>query len=79
MDGPWPVACEHPIQASDNSLKRQYAREARAYWRERRVAKKFENFFCKLKEFKRIAMRCDKADSSFAAAITLASAVINSR
>ena len=32
--GPWPVACEHPIQASDNSLKRQYAREARAYWGE---------------------------------------------
>ncbi|WP_144245005.1 IS5 family transposase [Comamonas testosteroni] len=38
-----------------------------------------ENFFCKLKEFKRIAMRCDKTDSSFAAVITLVSAVINSR
>ena len=38
-----------------------------------------ENFFCKLKEFKRIALRSDKTDSSFAAAITLASAVINSR
>ena len=38
-----------------------------------------ENFFCKLKEFKRIAMRSDKTDSSFAAVITLASAVINSR
>ena len=38
-----------------------------------------ENYFCKLKEFKRIAMRSDKTDSSFAAVISLASAVINSR
>ena len=28
-----------------------------------------ENFFCKLKEFKRIAMRADKTDQSFAAII----------
>lgn len=38
-----------------------------------------ENFFCKLKEFKRIAMRSDKTDESFAAIIHLAAAVINSR
>jgi len=38
-----------------------------------------ENFFCKLKEFKRIAMRADKTDTSFAAIINLAAAVINSR
>jgi len=38
-----------------------------------------ENFFGKLKEFKRIAMRADKTDLSFAAAIYLAAAVINSR
>ena len=38
-----------------------------------------ENFFCKLKEFKRIAMRADKTDTSFAAVIHLAAAVINSR
>ena len=38
-----------------------------------------ENFFCKLKEFKRIAMRADKTDQSFAANIHLAVAVINSR
>jgi transposase len=38
-----------------------------------------ENFFAKLKEFKRIAMRADKTDSSFAAIIHLAAAVINSR
>jgi transposase len=38
-----------------------------------------ENFFCKLKEFKRIAMRADKTDQSFAAFIHLAAAVINSR
>jgi transposase len=38
-----------------------------------------ENFFCKLKEFKRIAMRADKTDQSFSAMINLCSAVINSR
>ena len=38
-----------------------------------------ENFFCKLKEFKRIAMRSDKTDTSFKAMIYLASALINSR
>ncbi|WP_157839599.1 transposase [Comamonas testosteroni] len=38
-----------------------------------------ENFFCKLKEFQRIAMRSDKTVSNFAAVTTLASAVINSR
>ena len=37
-----------------------------------------ENFFCKLKEFKRIALRADKTDSSFKAMIYLAAAVINS-
>lgn len=38
-----------------------------------------ENFFCKLKEFKRIAMRACKTDQSFAAMIYLSAAVINSR
>jgi transposase len=38
-----------------------------------------ENFFCKLKEFKRIAMRGDKTDTSFAGMIHLCAAVINSR
>jgi transposase len=38
-----------------------------------------ENFFCKLKEFKRVAMRSDKTDQSFSAMIHLAAAVINSR
>lgn len=38
-----------------------------------------ENFFCKLKEFKRIAMRADKTDQSFSAFIHLAAAVIHSR
>jgi transposase len=38
-----------------------------------------ENFFCKLKEFKRIAMRSDKTDQSFSALIYLAATVINSR
>ena len=38
-----------------------------------------EHFFCKLKEFKRIAMRACKTDQSFEALIQRCSAVINSR
>src|SRR3546814_15037309 len=38
-----------------------------------------ENFFCKLKEFKRIAMRADNTDQSFNAIVHLAAAAINSR
>ena len=38
-----------------------------------------ENFFCKLKEFKRVAMRSDKTDTSFAAMIHLSATLINSR
>jgi len=36
-----------------------------------------ENFFGKLKEFKRIAMRSDKTDDSFSAMIYAAAAIIN--
>ena len=35
-----------------------------------------ENFFCKLKDFRRIATRYDKTDVSFAAMIHLAGAVL---
>jgi transposase len=38
-----------------------------------------ENFFGKLKEFKRLALRADKTDTSFKAAIYIAAAVIHSR
>lgn len=38
-----------------------------------------ENFFGKLKEFKRIALRADKTDQSFEAMIYLAAAITNSR
>jgi transposase len=38
-----------------------------------------ENFFCKLKEFKRIAMRACNTDKSFESLIYLCSAVIRSR
>ncbi len=38
-----------------------------------------ENFFGKLKEFKRIAMRSDKTDKSFEAMINLTAAIINAR
>ena len=38
-----------------------------------------ENYFCKIKEFKRIATRSDKTDASYAAMIKLAAAVIRLR
>lgn len=38
-----------------------------------------ENFFCKLKEFKRIAMRACKTEKSFESLIHLCAAVINSK
>ena len=38
-----------------------------------------ENFFGKIKEFKRIALRADKTDQSFEAMIYLAAAITNSR
>ena len=38
-----------------------------------------ENYFCKLKEYKRIAMRSDKTDSSFIAMIYLCATVITLR
>ena len=38
-----------------------------------------ENYFCKLKEYKRIAMRSDKTDSSFMAMIYLCATIINLR
>jgi transposase len=38
-----------------------------------------ENYFGKLKEFKRIAMRSDKTDQSFTAMIYVAAAIINAR
>ena len=38
-----------------------------------------ENFFCDLKDFKRIATRSDKTDTVFSAMIYAASALINGR
>jgi|TARA_R110000751_G_scaffold305431_1_gene421872 transposase len=40
---------------------------------------RIENFFCKLKEFKRIAMRSDKTDESFSAMVYAVAAIINGR
>ena len=63
------VIAQHPRRASPLPI------DAEMYkWRHL-----IENFFCKLKEFKRIAMRSDKTDHSFAAMINLAAAVVASR
>jgi len=63
------VISQHPARAQKLKI------DAELYkWRHL-----IENFFCKLKEFKRIAMRACKTDQSFAAMIHLAAAVINSR
>jgi transposase len=63
------VISQHPRRAKPIDIDEEMYR-----WRHL-----IENFFCKLKEFKRIAMRSDKTDQSFAAMIYLSAAVIISR
>ena len=63
------VISQHPRRARPLPLDRELYK-----WRHL-----IENFFCKLKEFKRIAMRADKTDDSFKAMIYLTATVINSR
>ena len=63
------VIAQHPRRTSPLAIDREMYK-----WRHL-----IENFFCKLKEFKRIALRADKTDQSFAAMIYLAAAIINSR
>jgi len=63
------VISQHPRRAKPIAIDDEMCK-----WRHQ-----IENFFCKLKEFKRIAMRSDKTDESFAAIVYLSAAVINSR
>jgi transposase len=63
------VISQHPRRASPRPIDQEMYK-----WRHL-----IENFFGKLKEFKRIAMRADKTDHSFTAMIHIAAAVINSR
>ena len=63
------VIAQHPRRAAPLSIDTEMYK-----WRHL-----VENFFCKIKEFKRIAMRADKTDQSFKAMIYLAAAIINSR
>lgn len=63
------VIAQHPRRAIPRDLDKEVYK-----WRHL-----IENFFCKLKEFKRIAMRSDKTDLSFASMIHIAAAVIHSR
>ncbi|MDH6263399.1 transposase [Bradyrhizobium sp. BR13661] len=63
------VISQHPRRAQPIAIDKEMYK-----WRHL-----IESFFCKLKEFKRIAMRADKTDLSFEAMINLTAAVINSR
>jgi transposase len=63
------VISQHPRRASPRPIDLDLYK-----WRHL-----IENFFCKLKEFKRIAMRSDNTDQSFSAMIHLTAAVIHSR
>ena len=63
------VIAQHPRRTSPLDLDHEMYK-----WRHL-----IENFFCQLKEFKRIALRADKTDQSFAAMIHLAATIINSR
>ena len=63
------VVSQHPRRSQPRTIDEEIYK-----WRHL-----IENYFCKLKEFKRIAMRADKTDESFSAMICIAAAVINSR
>lgn len=63
------VISQHPAHAQKLKIDRSIYE-----WRHL-----IENFFCKLMEFKRIAMRACKTDKSFEAMIYLAAAISNSR
>jgi transposase len=63
------VIAQHPRRARPLDIDAEVYR-----WRHL-----IENFFCKIKEFKRIAMRSDKTDRSFSAMIHLVAAIIHSR
>ena len=63
------VISQHPRRAKPLAIDKEMYK-----WRHL-----VENFFGRLKEFKRIAMRADKTDQSFASMILLAATVINSR
>ena len=63
------VISQHPRRASPRPIDTEVYK-----WRHL-----IENFFCKLKEFKRIAMRSDKTDRTFSAMIYLTAATIHSR
>ncbi len=62
------------IPARANRLQPAEHDEEKYKWRHL-----IENFFQKLKEFKRIAMRADKTDQSFAAMISLVAVAIATR
>jgi len=63
------VISQHPRRAQPLTIDKEMYK-----WRHL-----IENFFAKLKEFKRIALRADKTDQSFSAMIYLTAAMINSR
>jgi transposase len=63
------VISQHPRRAQPLAIDEEMYK-----WR-----RLIESFFGKLKEFKRIAMRADKTDQSFASMIHFVAAVINSR
>ena len=57
---------------------RRNRKEQRAYDKEAYKKRHLvENFFCDLKEYKKIAMRSEKTDESFAANIYLAATILS--
>jgi transposase len=63
------VISQHPQRTEPRSIDHDLYR-----WRHL-----VENFFCKLKEFKRIALRACKTDESFAAMIYAVATILNTR
>ena len=63
------VIAQHPRRTSPRKIDKEMYK-----WRHL-----VENFFCKLKEFKRIALRAEKTDRNFSSMLHLSAAVLGSR
>jgi transposase len=80
FDAGWIVAAATQRGAEVCIPQRPYWKTPRPFNRDLyKHRHKVENFFCKLKDFRRIALRSDKTDTSFIAMINLCAALINAK
>lgn len=70
----WQAIQNYNFPAAERSGKLGFHMSGDEQWRQL-----IENFFCNLKDFRCIALRSDKTDTSFSTMIHACAALINSR